>query len=223
MKSVIITGASGNLGKAIAEKFLIEGYNVAGTVLSKQPTSKQAGETSMEDSVVDLRNEDSADRFVSATIEKYGAIDVAVLTAGGFVMGDIASTGMQDIVQQFTLNFQTAYNIARPVFLQMMKQGSGYIFLVGSTAGADMKKSKGKIAYGLSKSLLFRLAELFNEEAIGKSIRTSVIIPSTIDTPQNRKAMPDADFTKWTKPEKIADLVFEKAVGKSAYEQSFDV
>ena len=65
----------------------------------------------------------------------------------------------------------------------------------------DAKNSKGMIAYGLSKSLIFRLAELMNDEAKGKNVVMNVIVPCTIDTPQNRKAMPDADFSKWTKAE----------------------
>ncbi|MEO5945606.1 MAG: hypothetical protein ABIP79_02230, partial [Chitinophagaceae bacterium] len=62
--------------------------------------------------------------------------------------------------------------------------------------------------YGLSKSLIFRLAELLNEEAKNTDVITCVVIPSTIDTPQNRKSMPDADFSKWVTPEKLADLIY---------------
>ena len=64
------------------------------------------------------------------------------------------------------------------------------------------------VAYSLAKSLIFRLAELMNDEAKGKNIVTSVVVPSTIDTPQNRKAMPDADFSNWVKPEAIADAIY---------------
>ena len=70
-----------------------------------------------------------------------------------------------------------------------------------------MHKSKGLVAYGLSKSLIFRLAELMNDEAKGTNVVTTVIVPSTIDTPQNRGATPKADFTKWVKAEDIAELV----------------
>jgi len=71
-----------------------------------------------------------------------------------------------------------------------------------------MRLSKGMIGYGLSKSLVFRLAELMNDEAKGTDVVTSVISPSTIDTPENREAMPDADFTKWVIPEAIATIVY---------------
>ena len=71
-----------------------------------------------------------------------------------------------------------------------------------------MHNSKGMVAYGLAKSLIFRLAELMNDEAKGHNVVISVIVPSTIDTPQNRSSMPDADFNKWVKAEAIADTIY---------------
>jgi NAD(P)-dependent dehydrogenase (short-subunit alcohol dehydrogenase family) len=90
----------------------------------------------------------------------------------------------------------------------MIKQNSGRIFIVGSKPGLDAKNGKGMVAYGLAKSLIFRLAELMNDEAKGKNIVTSVVVPSTIDTPQNRKSMPDASFDNWVKPEAIANVIY---------------
>jgi NAD(P)-dependent dehydrogenase (short-subunit alcohol dehydrogenase family) len=133
---------------------------------------------------------------------------VAVLTVGGFAMGHIADTSTADILKQYKLNFETAYNIARPVFVQMMKQNGGRIFLIGSRPGLDATDSKGMVAYGLGKSLIFRLAELLNDEGEAQGVVTSVVVPSTIDTPQNRKAMPKADFNRWVKPEEIADTIY---------------
>ncbi len=114
----------------------------------------------------------------------------------------------EEMQKQYKLNFETTYNLARPLFVQMMKQGRGHIFLTGARTGSEMRLSKGAIAYGLSKSLIFRLAELMNEEAKGTDVVTSVISPSTIDTPQNRASMPDADFNKWVKADSIAEVVF---------------
>ena len=71
-----------------------------------------------------------------------------------------------------------------------------------------MHNSKGMVAYGLSKSLIFRLAEMMNDEAKGTNVVTNVVAPSTIDTPSNRKSMPDADFSKWVTPEAIADVIY---------------
>ena len=85
---------------------------------------------------------------------------------------------------------------------------TGRIFLIGSRPGMNATDGKGMIAYGLAKSLLFRLAALMNEESKGTNVVTSVIVPSTIDTTPNRKSMPDADFDTWVKPEAIADVIY---------------
>lgn len=207
-KIAIVTGSAGNLGQAVVKKFIAEGYRAIGTVTSSDVSVTELSERKFEPAVVDLTNEENAAAFVNSVIEKYKRIDTAVLTVGGFAMGNIADTSTSDIYKQYQLNFETAYNIARPVFAQMMKQNAGRIFLVGSKPGIEAKNSKGMTAYGLAKSLIFRLAELMNEEAKGFNVVTNVIVPGTIDTPQNRKAMPDANFTNWVKAEEIANIIY---------------
>lgn len=211
MNHVIVTGASGNLGKAVINKFLAEDYFVTGTLIPNDPVAIDSQGKNFETAVVDLMEEEAAKQFINIMVAKHDKIDVAVLTVGGFAMGNIANTSTADIAKQYKLNFETAYNIARPVFVQMMKQGSGRIFLIGSRPGLEMKNSKGMVAYGLGKSLLFRLAELMNEEAKDTDIVTFVIVPSTIDTPQNRASMPDADFSKWQTPGSIAQIIYLNA------------
>ena len=208
MKTVVITGVSGNLGQAVAKKFLSENFRVIGTVVPNDPVKLTITDSNFETDTVDLMNEEDAESFIQNTAKKYNSIEVAVLTVGGFAMGTIAETKMADILKQHKLNFQTTYHVARPVFLQMMKQGKGRIFLTGARTGIDMKYSKGTTAYGLSKSLIFRLAELMNEEAKGYNVITSVIAPSIIDTPQNRKSMPNADPSKWAQADDIADAIY---------------
>lgn len=208
MKTAIVTGASGNMGQAVIKKFIDEGYKVIGTVIPNDPVPVDFPENKFEKVIVDLMSEEDAAKFAGSIIAKYGSVDAAVLTVGGFAMGSIAETKTSDIAKQYKLNFETAYNTARPIFVQMLKQNSGRIFIIGSRPGLDAKSGKGMVAYGLAKSLIFRLAELMNDEAKGKNVVTAVVVPSTIDTPQNRKAMPDADPAKWVKPEAIADAVY---------------
>lgn len=208
MKTVIVTGASGNLGQAVIKQFLKQGFKVIGTIVPNDPVQINISDPNFETATVDLMNEDDTEKFVQQVIEKYKVIDAAVLTVGGFAMGTVAETKMADVLKQYKLNFQTAYHIARPVFIQMMKQNNGRIFLTGARTGIDMRNSKGMIAYGLSKSLIFRLAELMNDEAKGHNVVTSVIAPSTIDTPQNRQSTPSADPAKWVKPEQIAEVIY---------------
>ena len=207
-KTVIITGASGNMGQAMVQKFLAEGYQVVGAVPPNDPVPFEASGPTLKKVEVDLMNEEEAAGFIQQVIEEYGSVDAAVLTVGGFAMGKIADTKTSDIYKQYKLNFETAYNTARPCFVQMMKQGTGRIFIIGSKPGLNAREGKGMVAYGLAKSLIFRLAELMNDEAKGYNVVTSVVVPSTIDTAQNRKSMPDAKFSNWVKPESIAEVVY---------------
>lgn len=207
MKTAIVTGASGNMGQAVIKKFIDEGYKVIGTVIPNDPVPMDFPEDKLDKAVVDLMSEEDSAKFIASVISKYGSLDAAVLTVGGFAMGSVAETKTSDIAKQYKLNFETAYNVARPVFVQMMKQNNGRIFIIGSKPGLSSVNSKGMVAYGLAKSLIFRLAELMNAEAKGTNVVTSVIVPSTIDTPQNRKSMPDTDAAKWVKPEAIADVI----------------
>jgi NAD(P)-dependent dehydrogenase (short-subunit alcohol dehydrogenase family) len=207
-KTAIVTGASGNMGQAVVKKFLAEGYNVVGTIIPNDPVPFEIEDAKLEKVIVNLMDETDSEIFVQNVIAKYGSVDVAILTVGGFAMGKIADTKTTDILKQYKLNFETAYNVARPAFAQMMQQGSGRIFMIGSKPGLSAKDGKGMIAYGLGKSLIFRLAELMNDEAKGQNVVTGVVVPGTIDTPQNRKAMPDADFDNWVKPDTIADAIY---------------
>jgi NAD(P)-dependent dehydrogenase (short-subunit alcohol dehydrogenase family) len=216
MKVAIVTGASGNMGQAVVKKFIDEDYHVIGTVLSNGSIPMNFPSNKFEKVVVDLTNEDDSQKFIDTIIEKHGSIDAAVLTVGGFAMGKIAETKTADILKQYKLNFETAYNVARPVFVEMIKQNSGRIFIIGSKPGLNAKNGKGMVAYGLAKSLIFRLAELMNDEAKGKNVITSVVVPSTIDTPSNRKSMPDANFDNWVKPEAIADVIFWHCTNESS-------
>lgn len=207
-KTAIVTGASGNMGQAMVKKFLAEGYNVVGTIIPNDPVPFDVDDKKLEKVIVNLMDEEDSAKFVQNVITKYGSVEVAVLTVGGFAMGKIADTKTADVYKQYKLNFETAYNIARPCFVQMMQQGSGRIFIIGSKPGLNARDGKGMVAYGLGKSLIFRLAEFMNDEAKGRNVVTSVVIPSTIDTPQNRKSMPDAKFENWVKAESIADAIW---------------
>lgn len=208
MKTAIVTGASGNLGQAVVKKFLSEGYTVIGTVIPNDPVPMNFPGENFEKVVVDLLSEEDSKKFVDRIVATYGTVDAAILTVGGFAMGTIADTSTSDILKQYKLNFETAYNVARPSFVQMMKQNSGRIFIIGSRPGLQAWHGNGMVAYGLAKSLVVRLAELINIEAKGHNVVASVVVPSTIDTPQNRTAMPESNFDNWVKPDDIANVIY---------------
>jgi len=207
MRHVLITGASGNLGKSLVNRFLAAGSRVTAIVIPDDPVSLDHSSPLFAKYEADLNDEPFVERLVGDIALKHGDIDVAVLTTGGFVMGNIQITRSAEIFKQYRLNVETAYHIARPVFIHMMEKGYGRIFMVGSRPGSDMRASKDTVAYGLTKSLIFRLAEILNESAGAGNVVSSVIVPSIIDTPQNRASMPDADFSTWMNPDSIAEVV----------------
>src|SRR5687767_9692324 len=139
MKTAIVTGASGNLGQAVIKKLIDGGYRIIGTVIPNDPIALDFSSGQFEKVVVDLMNEDAAQKFIDSVIEKYKSIDVTVLTVGGFAMGKIVETKTGDILKQYKLNFETTYNVARPVFVHMMQQGRGRIFIIGSKPGLEAR------------------------------------------------------------------------------------
>ncbi len=204
-RMVWITGGTGNLGRAVSRRFVQAGDRVIATTVPGEMVADP--EPGVEYQPVDLLDEPATQAAVEAVLSAQGRIDVAVLTAGGFSMGDIAGTSLEDVHRMIHLNLDTAYTAARAIFPQMIRQGQGRIFLVGARPGLDMRDGVGMTAYALSKSLVFRLAELLNREAAGTGVVAVVVVPSIIDTAPNRRAMPDADFSAWVKPESIAELI----------------
>ena len=207
MKTVIITGANGNLGSKVTNTFLSKNYKVIATVRAKEDLKELPQHKNLQVEIVNLINEEETENFVRKIIDQHKTIDGALLLVGGFAMGDIAATKSEDIKKQINLNFDTAYHITRPLFQHMIQQNNGKIVFVGARPALQASAGKNLIAYGLSKSLLFKLAEYLNAEAKGKNVTVSVIAPSTIDTEPNRKSMPDTDFDKWVKPEALAEVL----------------
>jgi NAD(P)-dependent dehydrogenase (short-subunit alcohol dehydrogenase family) len=205
-KNVLITGGSGNLGKATVEKFLSEGYTVIATVTPGKSLGFEAEGVHAYDA--DLTDEKSVDTVVKKIITDHNMLDAALLLVGGYASGNIQNTDGALLKKMFAINFDTSYFVARPVFQQMLTQpDGGRIIFVGSRPALLAKEGKNSLAYGLAKSLIFKLADVLNAEGSSKNVTASIIVPSTIDTEVNRKAMPDKDFTAWVKPEAIADAM----------------
>jgi len=204
-KNVIITGAGGSLGLATVDRFLKDGWKVIAAVSPGKKLAVGGDILTME---ADLIIESDVEKLLSKAIGEVATIDAALLLAGGFASGDIYKTTAADLLEQYSLNFMTAYNVARPVFSHMMKQASGgRIVVVGSRPALQAKDGKGSLAYALSKSLIFKFAEYLNAEGASKNVTCTVVVPSTIDTPANREAMPKADFASWVRPEAIAEVM----------------
>src|SRR5260221_5077838 len=123
MKTIIITGANGNLGTACVKKFLDGGHKVIAVDGADNHLDFATGNTNYEFTTVDLTNEEHTNAFITGSIKKYGKIDAALMLVGGFAAGTIALTTGADIHKMFSLNFETAYFMARPL-LQHIHQNN---------------------------------------------------------------------------------------------------
>ncbi len=205
-KTALITGANGNLGRAVVTHFLKKGYRVVGFVHSHRPQTTNP--KNYEEFEVDLLNEVATKNAVELVINKYKHLAVSVLTAGGFAMGKIEDTTDELLEAQYALNFKTAYHVARPLInLLQTTEENGKLFFIGSMPGLNTHKAASTVAYSLAKSQLFQLANIINVNRDKTGIWAHVVVPSTIDTPQNREAVPQADFSQWEKPATIAKVI----------------
>jgi NAD(P)-dependent dehydrogenase (short-subunit alcohol dehydrogenase family) len=208
-KTAIVTGASGNLGYAVTKNFLDKGLKVIATVSDEHKRIMDfESHPDFVKYALNVTDEEACRKCISQILKQNQTIDVAALLVGGFEMGNIHDTDGNSLKKMFTLNFESAYYLAKEIFNQMIQQPSGgHIFLVGARPALLPEAGKNMIAYALSKSLVFQLAEILNAEA-KKNVVTSVIVPSTLDTPQNRSDMPNANFADWVKPEEVAEIMY---------------
>jgi NAD(P)-dependent dehydrogenase (short-subunit alcohol dehydrogenase family) len=208
---VIITGAVGNLGVATARAFQAAG---AKTVLVDRSPDKLRGIfSSIADSPehllaagVDISEAASIGKLVDQTLSRFGRIDALVNTVGGYRGGKpVHETDLADWDFLFSVNVRTTLLCCRAVIQQMRKQGTGKIVNVASREG--LRGSAGYAAYSASKSAVLRLTESLGDELKASNINVNCILPGTIDTPQNRAAIPNGDFSKWVEPAAIAEVI----------------
>ena len=210
-KVAVITGAVGNLGAATARTFQAAG---AKTVLVDRSADRLreafAGLANSKEhflaSGIDLTNADSLAQLVEQTLARFGRIDVLVNTVGGWRGGKpVHEADPADWEFLFGVNVRTTLLCCRAVIPQMLKQGNGRIINVASRDA--LKGSAGYAAYSASKSAVLRLTESLADELKASNINVNCILPGTIDTPQNRAAMPTADHGKWVEPAALADVI----------------
>jgi NAD(P)-dependent dehydrogenase (short-subunit alcohol dehydrogenase family) len=206
-KTIIITGANGNLGTVTVKKFLAEGYRVIAVDHSGSHLDFAKGNPDFELRSVNLVNEPDVNSFVQEVITKYKSVDGALMLAGGFSAGNLQSTSGEDLKNLYSLNFETAFFITRSLVQHMLTAGYGRLVFIGARPALIAGQGKAAVAYALTKSLLFKLAELVNADSKGKNVVASVVAPSTLDTTLNRKDMPDANPQDWVKPEQVADIL----------------
>jgi len=203
-KTCLVTGAAGNLGRAVAKAFAAEG---AALILADHSADHLRAAYGAEAerarfAVADVRDAQS----VARAIPDGARIDVLCNIAGGFRMGQPVHETSDDTWDlMLGLNARSVVNCARAVVPGMLAAGGGKIINVGAIAALSGKANMG--AYIASKSAVIRLTESMSAELRDKGINVNCVLPSIIDTPQNRKDMPKADPRRWVAPEALADVV----------------
>jgi NAD(P)-dependent dehydrogenase (short-subunit alcohol dehydrogenase family) len=155
---------------------------------------------------VDVTDEAAVRELIDAVFAKYSRLDGLVNTVGGYAGGtNLWETEPKLFDQMLTSNMLSGYVLARATVPAMVKQGSGVIVNVASKAAVD--HAAGAAAYAASKAGAVAMMDSLAAEVKGTGVRVNSILPSIIDTEPNRKAMPNADFSKWPKPEEIARVI----------------
>ena len=204
--TILITGANGNLGTTVVKKFLDAGFRVIAIDANDDHLQFASGNSAFQFYSVNLVDEAAVDSLLEGLLNKE-TISAGFLLAGGFAMGKFGETAATEMRRMIDLNFFTTYSIARQLYRSMQSKGHGRLVFMGARPALEPKAAQNMSAYAISKSMIFRLAEVINAESKDVDITASVIVPATIDTPPNRSSMPNADFSKWVTPAQIADLL----------------
>jgi NAD(P)-dependent dehydrogenase (short-subunit alcohol dehydrogenase family) len=210
-KVVLITGPAGNLGSAVVKGFSTRGPSLI-LLDHHQDRLKnlypQLGNSPdhLLISSVDLTNAAKVSSAVSKAVDHFGRIDILVHTAGGFRMGEkVHQTTDKTWDVMMDLNVRTLLNISRSVVPPMLKNKSGKIISIGARPALSGKAGMG--SYSAAKSAVLRLTESMAAELKSQGINVNCVLPGTIDTAENRKAMPDADTSKWVSPDSLAEVI----------------
>ena len=210
-KVALVTGASGNLGSAVAFAFQNAGAKMVLVGRSAERLNSAFGNMAESpDHIiigdVDLTNEDDAKEIAKSAYDNFGRIDILVNTVGVFRGGKpVHEEDLETWEFLFKVNLQTTLLMCRSVIPYMLRQNNGKIINTASRNGLLGSANYG--AYSVAKSAVIRLTESLAKELIDHNINVNCIIPGTIDTPQNRQSMPDANYSKWVSPDAIADVV----------------
>ena len=206
--TVIVTGATGNLGRAVAAAFAERGANLVLVDRSGERLEAAYGapDARRMHAPTDLLVQAKVSATVAAAMERFRRIDVLCNIAGGFRMGEpVHDTSDENWNFLFDINARTLLHAARAVVPRMLEGGGGRIVNVGAYAAQKGVAQMG--AYTASKSVVIRLTEAMAAELRTKKINVNCVLPTIIDTPENRRAMPDADPAKWVAPADLASVI----------------
>jgi NAD(P)-dependent dehydrogenase (short-subunit alcohol dehydrogenase family) len=201
-KVIVVTGASGALGKVVVEAALASGARVAG--IDHAPTQVPATPGRLELGGVDLTDAAKAGKAIDAVVSHFGRLDALVNIAGGFAFEAIAEGDPRTWQHMYALNVLTTLHASQSAIPHLAAGRTGRIVNVGAMGA--LQAGAGMGPYAASKAAVHRLTEALAAEWKG-SITVNAVLPSTIDTAANRASMPKADFTKWVTPQELADVI----------------
>jgi NAD(P)-dependent dehydrogenase (short-subunit alcohol dehydrogenase family) len=209
-KVALIAGGTGGLGKAVTLAFLHEGASAIATYMVKEEADALrdavGANAHLEVLPLDATNETACRALVDGITARYGRLDILVNTIGAYAGGKMLwETDPKTWRLMMNLNLNAGFSLAHAVVPAMLKQGSGSIVNIAARAAFD--HAAGAAAYAASKSGALAMIDCLAQDLKGSGVRANSVLPSIIDTQANRRAMPDADFSKWPKPEEIARVI----------------
>lgn len=202
-KVVLVTGANGGLGTHVTQAFLDAGGTVIGTSRNIRQSDFPGEFTALPAEISSLSG---AKSIVEKVISRFSRLDVLAHTVGGFAGGQsVAETDDATFQSMFDLNLNSFFHMLRASIPVLRKSGHGRIIAIGSRAALDPGAGVG--AYSASKAAMISLVKTAAIENRDAGLTVNAILPGTIDTPANRAAMPNADFSTWVKPANVASLM----------------
>jgi NAD(P)-dependent dehydrogenase (short-subunit alcohol dehydrogenase family) len=209
-RTVLVTGAAGNLGQAIGRELAGANANLVAVDVSEPGLAKAYSDLAADRLLVlagiDLTSPSSVDAMAQRAIARFGGVDALIHTVGTFRGGQsVVASPLADWDLLMNVNLRTALLTARALVPHFLERGYGRIVTIA--ARPALAGAAGIAAYSASKAALLRLTESIADELKGHDITANAVMPGTIDTPQNRAAMPDADTSTWVTPAAVAYAV----------------
>ncbi len=221
-KVVLVTGATGGLGRVVVKRLLESGAVVAAVYRDEArfrdllAAAGEAGDT-LSGFKADLTSEPEVGAMAEAVVRRHGRIDALLNLAGAYRGGaDIAATSADDWDFLMRTNLKSAFLCARAVLPAMVAAGSGRIVNVAARPAVENKGRVKSGAYAVSKAGVVVLTATIAEEHRKSGITANCVVPGSIDTPENRAALPDADHSKWADPGDIAEVLVFLVSGASS-------
>lgn len=205
MKSrvIVVTGGFGILGHTVSAVFAAQGDQVVRIDLAPKAPANIDGAVDI--GSVNLTRFEEAAECIASVDDRFGAVDVLINIAGGFIWQTFADSSNESWAKMFEINATTCINMTKAALPELLKSESARIINIG--AGSALTAGAGMGAYAASKEAVHKLTESLAAELGAHRITVNAILPSIIDTPTNRADMPDADFDRWVKPAVIADVI----------------